>query len=110
MSPALILSETADRLRGALRAGDTLSRWGGDEFVALLPASMPDEAITAIERLREGTPERASFSAGLAAWDGDESLDELMRRADVALYAAKTSGGNRVELGPQALGSTAEGA
>jgi diguanylate cyclase (GGDEF)-like protein len=105
-----LLSETADRLRSALRAGDTLSRWGGDEFAALLPASTPDEAVSAIERLREATPERASFSAGLATWDGGDSLDELMRRADVALYAAKTSGGNRVEVGPQALGSTAEGA
>lgn len=98
-----LLEDTADRLRAALRAGDTVARLGGDEFGALLTDATLDRAIGALERLREVTPDRGAFSAGVAAWNGSEELDELMRRSDVALYAAKTAGGNRAEMAPQAL-------
>jgi diguanylate cyclase (GGDEF)-like protein len=93
-----VLVQTADRMRTALRAGDVLARLGGDEFGALLVDASDGQALAAMDRLREMTPELGSFSAGAAAWDGTEPLDELLRRADVALYAAKTNGGRKVEV------------
>jgi diguanylate cyclase (GGDEF)-like protein len=100
------LCNTAERMRFAFRAGDVLARLGGDEFGALLMDNSDGQAMSAVERLRAATPELASFSAGAAAWNGSESLEELMRRADVALYAAKTEGGNRVEQAPETLEPT----
>ena len=85
-----------------------MARLGGDEFGALLTDASPDEVIGAAERLRQVTPELGSFSAGVATWDGWESLDELMRRCDMALYAAKSGGGANVEVAPAALESPEE--
>ena len=94
------LCNTAERMRSAFRAGDVVARLGGDEFGALLIDNTDGQAMSAVERLRAATPELARFSAGAAAWNHRESLEDLMRRADVALYAGKTAGGNRVELAP----------
>jgi diguanylate cyclase (GGDEF)-like protein len=96
------LRETAERIRTTLRTIDISARIGGDEFVILLPDSTPEGAVAAVERLREITL-LATFSAGVALWEPDEGLEELVRRADLALYAAKTSGGNRTELAPRQL-------
>ena len=101
-----VLVDTAQRLRSSLRAGDLVARLGGDEFVALVVGPDPDDALGAISRLVQSTPAAEAFSAGFAIWDGAEGLDELMRRADLALYAAKTSGGARVEVAPQGFGPT----
>jgi diguanylate cyclase (GGDEF)-like protein len=98
-----VLCETAERMRSAFRAGDVLARLGGDEFGVLLVGDSDGEAMTAVKRLHAATPELASFSAGTAVWNGQESLEELMRRADLALYAAKTEGGNKVETAPPTL-------
>ena len=100
-----VLRDTADRMRSALRAGDVLARLGGDEFGALLVDTSNGEALGAVARLREMTPSLGSFSAGAAIWDGLETLDELLRRADVALYTAKTDGGSRVQVAPPTLGA-----
>ena len=89
--------------RTMLRETDTLARWGGEEFLALLPAT-PDEAQAAavLERLREelstlapssSAPAlRIAFSAGIALHAGHEPPDRLLERADRALYAAKARG------------------
>jgi diguanylate cyclase (GGDEF)-like protein len=98
-----VLRETADRLRGALRAGDVVARVGGDEFVALMPQATLDDALGAIQRLQEVTPSIGSFSAGIASWNAKEDLDGLIRRSDIALYAAKADGGSKVEVAPRAL-------
>jgi diguanylate cyclase (GGDEF)-like protein len=98
-----VLVETADRMRTALRAGDVLARLGGDEFGALLIDTSDGQALAAVDRLRQITPELASFSAGVATWEGGQSLDDLLRRADLALYTAKTEGGSRVNVAPPAL-------
>lgn len=98
-----VLVETADRMRSALRAGDVLARLSGDEFGALLMDTSDGQALAAVDRLRQMTPELGSFSAGIASWEGGQSLDELLRRADVALYEAKTEGGSRVEIAPPTL-------
>jgi diguanylate cyclase (GGDEF)-like protein len=98
-----VLVETAERMRAALRAGDVLARLGGDEFGALLMDTSDGQGLAAVDRLSKMTPELGRFSAGVAAWDGKQPLDELLRRADVALYTVKTDGGSRVEFAAPTL-------
>jgi len=78
----------------ALRPYDVLIRTGGDEFVLILPDTSLGEAHFVLQRLRAATPGIA-FSAGLVRWAG-ESVQQLLERADAALYAAKKAGGNQV--------------
>jgi diguanylate cyclase (GGDEF)-like protein len=99
----LALRDTADRIRATLRAGDVVARLGGDEFVALLTNSTLTGSLTAIQRLRDSTPAPEAFSAGVAVWDRREELAEALRRADLALYAAKEAGRNRTEVAPPQL-------
>lgn len=82
----------------ALRAVDQLARYGGEEFIVLLPAADAAEAAEVIERLRPATPAGQTFSAGIAEWDGLETSDELIARADEALYEAKNAGRDRLVL------------
>jgi diguanylate cyclase (GGDEF)-like protein len=98
-----ILRETADRLLATMRASDVVVRLGGDEFAALLIHSTPEGAVGAVKRLREITSAPVTFSAGVAIWESRETLSELLRRADLALYAAKACGGDRAEMAPAAL-------
>ncbi|MBI5432708.1 MAG: diguanylate cyclase [Planctomycetes bacterium] len=103
------LKAIAERLRGALRAGDTIARLGGDEFVILLPglADLRDAQLVARKVLDAlSTPIHAdtrafdaSASIGIALFpnDGTEP-DTLMRRADKAMYRAKAAGGSRAEF------------
>jgi diguanylate cyclase (GGDEF)-like protein len=97
------LRDTAERIRATLRAGDVVARLGGDEFVALLTNSTLTGSLAAIDRLRESTPLQEGFSAGIAVWDRKEDLAEILRRSDLALYAAKEAGGGRTEVAPPQL-------
>jgi diguanylate cyclase (GGDEF)-like protein len=105
-----VLRATADRIQATMRASDVVARLGGDEFAALLVHSTPDGAIGAVRRLREITPEPVTFSAGIATWENHERLEDLLRRADLALYAAKAAGGDRAEMAPSPLTASAVGA
>ncbi|MBL8966358.1 MAG: GGDEF domain-containing protein [Spirochaetaceae bacterium] len=85
--------------RDEIRASDLLARWGGDEFAVLLPATGVDGALRLAERLRDrtraadfGLGAPVSLSLGVACLEGEEDLEALMRRADAALYRAKSSG------------------
>ena len=101
-----LLVELAQRMRIALREGDTLARLGGDEFVAILSdLDQPDECVLVLERLLatvsnpvavEGHLLRVTTSIGVAVFprDGTEA-DYLMRRADQAMYVAKEAGKSR---------------
>lgn len=75
---------------------DKIVRFGGEEFLVLLPDTEPDQAAEIVERLRARTPMGQTCSAGLALWDCAESIDDLLRRADEALYLAKAGGRNRL--------------
>ena len=56
----------------ALRPYDILARYGGEEFSVILPGCELEDALNLVERLRAGTPEGESCSAGIAEWDGEE--------------------------------------
>ncbi|GII22114.1 GGDEF domain-containing protein [Planosporangium mesophilum] len=92
-----LLEETAATWVANLRAVDLVARYGGEEFVALLPGATEAEAVALLDRLRPLTPMGCTFSAGVATWNGLESADELVARADRAMYRAKDAGRNRVE-------------
>jgi diguanylate cyclase (GGDEF)-like protein/PAS domain S-box-containing protein len=87
-----LLQEAAKRWQSAMRTTDFVARYGGEEFGVLLPACDPGEVQQTVERIREGTPAPQTASAGVAVWDGGESMDALVRRADMALYQAKRRG------------------
>jgi diguanylate cyclase (GGDEF)-like protein/PAS domain S-box-containing protein len=87
-----VLRECARAWDGALRGEDTIVRFGGEEFLVLLPGTAPGEAAEVVERLRERTPRDQTCSAGLACWDFVESVDDLLGRADAALSLAKAGG------------------
>jgi GGDEF domain-containing protein len=60
-----------------------------------LPDCPPHEALKVITRMREGTPDGRTCSAGIAYWNGSETVEELVGRADAALYEAKRAGRDR---------------
>jgi diguanylate cyclase (GGDEF)-like protein/PAS domain S-box-containing protein len=82
----------------ALRAVDMLGRLGGDEFAALLPNCGPEGARLVARRVDATTPSGITCSMGLASWDRKESADDLLHRADEALYRAKHKGRDRLSV------------
>jgi diguanylate cyclase (GGDEF)-like protein len=94
-----------------LRASDAVGRLGGEEFVALLPSNMA-EASVAAERVRQafekasalpGPHATATVSIGIACGSPSAKVDDLIARADTALYKAKANGRNRVEAAEEAV-------
>jgi diguanylate cyclase (GGDEF)-like protein len=81
-----------------LRAVDMLARYGGDEFALILPGASIEHAQEVLGRFRAHLPGGMSFSAGVALCHPGESPDELVRRADLALYEAKESGRARAAV------------
>jgi diguanylate cyclase (GGDEF)-like protein len=98
-----VLAAVAHTLREHLRAEDQLGRLGGEEFLALLPDTDARAAHKAAEHMRENVAATGvTISVGWATWCGEEA-DDLLRRADDALYAAKARGRNCVEGAPASL-------
>src|SRR5687767_2808430 len=93
-----LLVAAAAAWEGQLRDGDVLCRWGGDEFAALLPDCSEGAAHEIIARLTFTTPCLQSCAAGVVAWDGAETSDELVWRADVELLKQKRA---RVQSAPK---------
>jgi diguanylate cyclase len=93
-------------VRESIRPSDSIARWGGEEFVILLPETTLDGAVATMERVQRALTRRyflhnhervlITFSAGVAERHAGESQEDVIARADRALYKAKTSGRNRV--------------
>jgi len=105
-----VLVGFARTLQDSVRDVDRVGRWGGEEFVILLPGTSLEEATLAAERMRlavAGSPIRVegatcgfTASFGVARFSTAEpTLDAMLGRADTALYRAKSNGRNRVEVG-----------
>jgi len=103
-----VLQRFAEEASCAMRAGDVVCRWGGEEFLIFMPGTNAGNATGVVERLRQrvealrvATPEgeaRFTFSAGIAQHLPPEPVSKMISRADAALYRAKAEGRNRVLL------------
>lgn len=89
-----VLAKLAPEWQAQLRSTDTLARYGGDEFVAVMPTCTLDDGEKIIQRLRTSSGHRCS--AGIAASRADDTSSDLLNRADKALYRAKELGRNQV--------------
>jgi diguanylate cyclase (GGDEF)-like protein len=111
-----VLRETAQRLRSAVRTYDAVGRYGGEEFLVIVPATDLSGTVAQADRLRRAvgeapvnTPEGSlviTVSLGVTASGGEEGVESLVGAADAALYQAKRSGRNRVESTTAALVAT----
>lgn len=105
-----LLIELTTAMRASLRLTDVLGRFGGDEFIAVLPRTLAVDALVTAERLRTavaarecrtswGEPIRATVSVGIATYpEHGRTADDLFREADRRLYEAKQAGRNRVTI------------
>ena len=105
-----VLRQVAEVLSGSIRASDSFGRYGGEEFMLILPETLPEDAVGLAEELRSlvmsqqftianNETLKATISIGIAGGRGSElQLDMLVDRADAAMYAAKSLGRNRVYL------------
>ncbi|HUW51572.1 MAG TPA: GGDEF domain-containing protein [Sulfuricella sp.] len=107
-----VLANAVQAVHNALRGSDILARWGGEEFILVLPHTNLHEAIVVVERLRasglgsrpDGKPVTASFGIAESLADQAASWPDLVEIADKRMYAAKQSGKNRLVAGaPEAF-------
>lgn len=114
-----LLADVAQRMRAAVREGDTVARLGGDEFAIIQPnADRPDSTMALARRLLariaapyaiDGAEAVVGVSIGIAWYPEDGlSADDLLRHADAALYAAKRGGRNAIRVYSQGLSTLAD--
>jgi diguanylate cyclase (GGDEF)-like protein len=104
----LAIKALAEVCSNALRPHDILARYGGEEFVLTLPHTPADGARTVAERIREQVQKlevpsdqgmvRFTVSIGVSTYASGEAFDQIVERADKALYVSKQSGRNRVTV------------
>jgi diguanylate cyclase (GGDEF)-like protein/hemerythrin-like metal-binding protein len=103
-----VLSSLASVVLASLRTSDSLTRWGGEEFVVLCPNTTLSTATVLAERLRQRVAETSfpevgsvTVSMGVAECTGNETWEQWFKRADAALYRAKGGGRNQVQFAPE---------
>ncbi|RUM28386.1 MAG: hypothetical protein DSY42_08485 [Aquifex sp.] len=110
----IVLRTVAEVLKKNVRKMDMVARWGGEEFIVMLPNTNLESAVKVAEKLRKliertkiklpsGEVINITVSAGVSSFKGQRSLDEIIKEADIALYAAKNRGKNRVEIFRESL-------
>ncbi|WP_373183778.1 diguanylate cyclase [Halomonas campaniensis] len=110
-----ILRRLAQRIRESLRSTDLLARWGGEEFTILLPDTRLQGAATFAERLRRQIADSrirglsVTVSIGITAYRPGDDADQLLSRADDALYRAKKAGRNSVVIHTEPVEGVQEG-
>lgn len=107
-----VLIEAAVRMKSMLRSGDSLGRWGGEEFVVLLPDTQLREGRELAEKIRgrigetpfyvAGEEVKVTASVGVAEFDQSLGIRQMLKVVDEALYDAKRKGRDRVEVGSPA--------
>lgn len=102
-----VLVDFAQKAKAAIRATDQLSRFGGDEFMIILPNTALNEARLSSERIHQSARHSSrpwTVSIGVAEWGGEnDSLDALLSRADKSLYLSKKLGKNQTQIDQEAL-------
>lgn len=109
-----VLQAVAGRCRELLRADECISRWGGEEFLVIVPGidavglhMVAERLQMAIARLPVAPVTQVTASFGATMIDAADNFDSVLQRVDRALYAAKEQGGNRVVLAPAGLPAAA---
>jgi diguanylate cyclase (GGDEF)-like protein len=97
-----LLVDIAVAWSACLRGIDVMARYGGKEFVLILPDCTLEDAVATADRLRKATPGSATCSAGVAMLEADDTADHLVERADRGLYDAKASGRDCTRTGQSA--------
>lgn len=100
-----VLIEIAEIIRNSIRKVDVLGRWGGEEFLVISPETNINGAKSLAEKIRSEIEaykftgiDTKTASFGVTTYMDDDNAEAIIKRADVALYAAKDSGKNRVEI------------
>ena len=103
-----VLVEVSQRLNDNLRNTDIVARWGGEEFLVLLPQTNPEQAQNVAETLRQkiagssieikGTQHQITATLGVATFSDEATFEQTLELADEALYNGKETGRNKVVL------------
>ncbi|MEJ5168171.1 MAG: diguanylate cyclase, partial [Arcobacteraceae bacterium] len=99
----IVLQQTAEVIKRALRQSDMFGRYGGEEFLIICPETNKDEAMIVAEKVRSEVAtfnfdivEHKTISLGVTEFSYEDTLEELVKKADTALYLSKTEGRNKV--------------
>ncbi len=112
-----VLRRFSEHAQSVMRRGDTLARWGGEEFLLVMPATGIAQGMAALNRIRQALRDASfadvapgaalTFSAGVAECGGEQDLEPAVARADTAMYEAKRAGRDRIVASAQGTPSVA---